>query len=127
MSVSPVSYARLESLVQQERRAADILLAHLDELATYRASELAALAGVSKATMSRLFRTLGFDDFMQVRRHLRDLRDQDAAEDCWTTSNSSSADPEATGRARSPEWAVIAGPCNHAWNDSSVSQWVTTK
>lgn len=64
-------------LPPQERRAADILLAHLDELAMYRASELAALAEVSKATMSRLFRTLGFDDFMQVRRHLRDLRDQD--------------------------------------------------
>lgn len=68
--------ARYDDLPPQERRAADILLAHLDDLAMYRAAELAALAGVSKATMSRLFRTLGFDDFMQVRRHLRDLRDE---------------------------------------------------
>jgi len=62
------------SLSAQERRAADTLLEHLDDLATYRAAELAALAGVSKATMSRLFRSLGFTDFDEVRDHLRALR-----------------------------------------------------
>ncbi|RJS46582.1 MurR/RpiR family transcriptional regulator [Nocardioides cavernaquae] len=62
------------TLPPQERRAADTLLEHLDDLATYRAAELAALAGVSKATMSRLFRTLGFADFDEVRDHLRSLR-----------------------------------------------------
>jgi DNA-binding MurR/RpiR family transcriptional regulator len=61
-------------LSPQERRAADVLLAHLDDLAIYRAAELAELAGVSKATMSRLFRHLGFDDFSEVREHLRTLR-----------------------------------------------------
>jgi DNA-binding MurR/RpiR family transcriptional regulator len=61
-------------LSPQERRAADVLLAHLDDLAIYRAAELAELAGVSKATMSRLFRHLGFDDFTEVREHLRTLR-----------------------------------------------------
>jgi len=61
-------------LSPQERRAADVLLAHLDDLAIYRAAELAELAGVSKATMSRLFRHLGFDDFTEVRDHLRTLR-----------------------------------------------------
>src|SRR4029453_9254589 len=45
----------------------------------------------------------------------------------WTTSNSRSDEPDATGRARSPECAVMAGPCSQAWNDSSVSQCVTTK
>ncbi len=49
-----------------------------------------------------------------------------ATERC-TTSNSSSADAEATGRARSPACAVIAGPFSQAWKDSSLSQWVTTK
>ncbi|MCL3817808.1 MurR/RpiR family transcriptional regulator [Aeromicrobium wangtongii] len=63
-------------LSPQERRAADVLLAHLDDLAIYRAAELADLAGVSKATMSRLFRHLGFDDFGEVREHLRGLRGQ---------------------------------------------------
>jgi DNA-binding MurR/RpiR family transcriptional regulator len=63
-----------DALSPQERRAADTLLEHLDDLATYRAAELALLAGVSKATMSRLFRSLGFADFDEVRAHLRELR-----------------------------------------------------
>lgn len=66
--------AQYADLSPQERRAADVLLAHLDDLAIYRAAELADLAGVSKATMSRLFRHLGFDDFSEVRDHLRTLR-----------------------------------------------------
>jgi len=61
-------------LSPQERRGAETLLEHLDDLAAYRASELAALAGVSKATMSRLFRSLGFANFDEVREHLRELR-----------------------------------------------------
>ncbi|MFT4286946.1 MurR/RpiR family transcriptional regulator [Nocardioides sp.] len=65
---------RRDELSPQERRAAETLLAHLDDLATYRAAELAGLAGVSKATMSRLFRSLGFADFDEVRDHLRSLR-----------------------------------------------------
>ncbi|MCW2830489.1 MAG: transcriptional regulator, RpiR family, partial [Aeromicrobium sp.] len=67
---------RYADLSPQERRAADVLLTHLDDLAIYRAAELAELAGVSKATMSRLFRHLGFDDFGEVREHLRGLRSQ---------------------------------------------------
>lgn len=67
---------RYADLSPQERRAADLLLTRLDDLAIYRAAELADLAGVSKATMSRLFRHLGFDDFAAVREHLRGLRNQ---------------------------------------------------
>lgn len=66
--------ARYDELSPQERRAADTLLTHLDDLATYRAVELAELAGVSKATMSRLFRRLDYDDFDDVRDQLRTLR-----------------------------------------------------
>lgn len=66
--------AAMSELSRQERRAAETLLEHLGDLATYRASELARLADVSKATMSRLFRSLGFADFEEVREHLRDLR-----------------------------------------------------
>ena len=62
---------RYAALSPQERRAAETLLEHLDDLATYRSAELADLAGVSKATMSRLFRSLGFADFDEVRDHLR--------------------------------------------------------
>lgn len=67
--------ARQLDLSPQERRAAATLVEHLDDLATYRAAELAELAGVSKATMSRLFRSLGFADFSEVRAHLRSLRE----------------------------------------------------
>ncbi|GAA3531580.1 rpiR family transcriptional regulator [Aeromicrobium flavum] len=65
---------RYATLSPQERRAADALLDHLDDLALYRAAELADLAGVSKATMSRLFRRLDYDDFTQLREQLRALR-----------------------------------------------------
>jgi DNA-binding MurR/RpiR family transcriptional regulator len=65
---------RHTALSPQERRAAATLLEHLDDLATYRAAELASLAGVSKATMSRLFRSLGYADFDEVREQLRALR-----------------------------------------------------
>src|SRR4051794_13416995 len=65
---------RYADLSPQEQRAAETLLEHLDDLGTYRSAELADLAGVSKATMSRLFRHLGFTDFDEVRDHLRALR-----------------------------------------------------
>jgi DNA-binding MurR/RpiR family transcriptional regulator len=67
-------WAVYHRLTPQERRAADTLIAHQADLATYRAAELAALADVSKATMSRLFRRLGFQDFDEMREHVRALR-----------------------------------------------------
>lgn len=67
-------WAVYHRLSPQERKAADVLLEHQADLAAYRAAELAVLAEVSKATMSRLFRRLGFDDFDDVRHHVRTLR-----------------------------------------------------
>lgn len=58
----------------QEQKAADTLLDHLGDLAVYNAAELAELSGVSKATMSRLFRRLGFADYQEVKEHTRALR-----------------------------------------------------
>ena len=66
--------AHYDTLSPQERRAAETLLENLDDLGTYRSAELADLAGVSKATMSRLFRSLGFTGFDEVRDHLRGQR-----------------------------------------------------
>ncbi|PPF84182.1 MurR/RpiR family transcriptional regulator [Subtercola sp. Z020] len=63
-------------LSPQEQRAADVILDHLDDLAVYNASELAGLSGVSKATVSRLFRSLGYADAQEVRAHARALRGQ---------------------------------------------------
>jgi DNA-binding MurR/RpiR family transcriptional regulator len=61
-------------LSPQEQKAADTLLDRLGDLATYNAAELAVLSGVSKATMSRLFRRLGFADFNEVKEHTRNIR-----------------------------------------------------
>ena len=61
-------------LSPQEQKAADTLLDRLGDLAVYNAAELASLSGVSKATMSRLFRRLGFADFSEVKEHTRALR-----------------------------------------------------
>ncbi|TFC07072.1 MurR/RpiR family transcriptional regulator [Cryobacterium adonitolivorans] len=65
---------RYGELSPQEQRAADFILDHMSDLAVYNASELARLSGVSKATVSRLFRRLGFQDSAEVREHARALR-----------------------------------------------------
>jgi DNA-binding MurR/RpiR family transcriptional regulator len=79
-TASPTIGQRIDSsygeLTPQEQRAADFILDHLSDLAVYNASELARLSGVSKATVSRLFRRLGFSDSAEVRDHARTLRSQ---------------------------------------------------
>ena len=62
------------ALSPQEQRAADVVLDRLDDLAVYNASEIAQLSGVSKATVSRLVRRLGYQDFAQVRAQAKLLR-----------------------------------------------------
>jgi DNA-binding MurR/RpiR family transcriptional regulator len=62
------------TLSPQEQRAADFIRDHLDDLAVYSATEIAAASGVSKATVSRLFRRLGFADAQEVRERARELR-----------------------------------------------------
>ncbi len=61
-------------LSPQEQRAADFMRDHLTDLATYNATEVANLSGVSKATVSRLYRRLGFDGADDLRDHVRSLR-----------------------------------------------------
>ncbi|ANF58007.1 MurR/RpiR family transcriptional regulator [Halotalea alkalilenta] len=61
-------------LSPQEQRVADFILDHFDDFAVYNAAELARLTGVSKATVSRLFKRLGFDSFREVKDHARELR-----------------------------------------------------
>lgn len=57
-----------------ERKIADILLEIQGEMASYSATELAARAGVSKATATRLVRRLGFDDYLQMRQQAREAK-----------------------------------------------------
>jgi DNA-binding MurR/RpiR family transcriptional regulator len=66
--------AGYRDLSPQEQRAADFMRDHLADLAVYNATEVARLSGVSKATISRLYRRLGFDGAEQVRDHVRALR-----------------------------------------------------
>ena len=61
-------------LAPQEQRAADFMRDNLADLAVYNATEVARLSGVSKATVSRLYRRLGFDGAEAVRDHVRALR-----------------------------------------------------
>ncbi|RKR07497.1 RpiR family transcriptional regulator [Kushneria sinocarnis] len=65
---------QFDQLTPHERRVAGFILDHFDDFAVYSAAELARLSGVSKATVSRLFRRLGFASFQEVRQHARELR-----------------------------------------------------
>lgn len=62
------------SLPTQAQRVADLVLDHLGDIGTYSVAELAQLSNTSAATVSRLFATLGYSDFAEVKAHVRDLR-----------------------------------------------------
>lgn len=66
--------AHYEALPPAEKRLADLLLGFPGDIATYSASELADLAGTSKAAASRFFQRLGFKDYSEVRRQVRGAR-----------------------------------------------------
>lgn len=67
-------HERLEQLSPSERKLATLLLDRADDLLTYSATELATMADVSKATAARLFRSLGYADFNEVRLQAREER-----------------------------------------------------
>ncbi len=54
-----------------EQKLADTILARLNNLASYSATELAAEATVSKATAARFFRRIGYASFGDARRQAR--------------------------------------------------------
>lgn len=60
-----------DELVPSERKLADVVMQHQANLASYSATELAQLAGVSKATAARFFRRLGYASFSQFRSDVR--------------------------------------------------------
>lgn len=76
MSIEQRIHAHYAGLSPQERRAADLILDHLDDLALYSSAELAQMSGVSRATLSRLYRHLGFESFTELRETARTLRQQ---------------------------------------------------
>lgn len=62
-------------LSSSERKVADLVLDFPGELAAYTASELARLAEVSNATVTRFFRQLGYASFEEARRSARRARE----------------------------------------------------
>ena len=62
----------LPTLHPAERRLGDFVCDFPGELASYSGSELADLAHVSKATVSRFFKRLGYDSYESARRHARE-------------------------------------------------------
>ena len=63
---------QLHELPPTERRLADLVLDFPGELASYSASELASLANVSNATVSRFIRRIGYENYDEARRHARE-------------------------------------------------------
>jgi DNA-binding MurR/RpiR family transcriptional regulator len=66
--------SRYSQLAPQEQRIANFVLDHYDDLTSYNSAELARLTGVSKATVSRLFKRLGYEKYKDMREELRTLR-----------------------------------------------------
>ncbi|AHM72507.1 MurR/RpiR family transcriptional regulator [Yersinia hibernica] len=66
--------AHYAQLTPQEQRVTDFIFANFDDLISYNSAELARLSGVSKATVSRLFKRLGYSSYREVREGGRTLR-----------------------------------------------------
>jgi DNA-binding MurR/RpiR family transcriptional regulator len=62
----------LPELHPSERRLAELILDFPGEMAGYTASEIAELANVSNATVSRFVRRIGYSSFDEARRAVRD-------------------------------------------------------
>lgn len=61
-----------KNLPPSERKLADLILDFPGDIASYSATELASQAKVSKAAASRLFCRLGYENFEQARRMVRE-------------------------------------------------------
>ncbi|WP_349371701.1 MurR/RpiR family transcriptional regulator [Salinarimonas sp.] len=71
--------AALPRLHPTERRLADFVLSFPGELASYTATELARLANVSNATVTRFVRKIGYAGYEEARQHVRAERQTGAA------------------------------------------------
>lgn len=71
--------AALPRLHPTERRLADFVLDFPGELASYTATELARLANVSNATVTRFVRKIGYAGYEEARQHVRAERQTGAA------------------------------------------------
>jgi DNA-binding MurR/RpiR family transcriptional regulator len=65
-----------DRLSPAERKLARLILERKDDILTRSATEMAQAADVSKATAARLFRSLGYADFNEVRAQSREERNR---------------------------------------------------
>lgn len=63
--------SRYDELSPSDRKLSDVIVARQKDLVAYSATELAQLAGVSKASAARYFKRLGYEDFNQFRAAAR--------------------------------------------------------
>lgn len=61
-----------DTFTESEQRLAHVTLECLGNIAAWSGADLAKKAGVSKATASRFFRRLGYDNFNEIRAQARD-------------------------------------------------------
>lgn len=66
-------YARLTS---GQQKLAQLILDRQDDILTHSATEIAEMAGVSKATAARFFQNLGYADFNEVKLQAREERNR---------------------------------------------------
>jgi len=67
---------RYQRLTAGEQKLAQLILDRQDDTLTHSATELAELAGVSKATTARFFQHLGYTDFNEVKLQAREERNR---------------------------------------------------
>lgn len=63
--------SRYEGLSPSDRKLSDVIVERQKDLVAYSATELAQLAGVSKASAARYFKRLGYQDFNEFRAAAR--------------------------------------------------------
>ncbi len=67
---------RFDRLSPAEQKLARLVLDRKDDFLTFSATQMADMAEVSKATAARLFRSLGYADFSEVREQAREERNR---------------------------------------------------
>ena len=70
-SIEQLIRSRYDGLSPSDRKLSDVIVARQKDLVAYSATELAQLAGVSKASAARYFKRLGYQDFNDFRAAVR--------------------------------------------------------
>lgn len=74
--LSLLIHEHASTLSPADRQLADLILSFPGEIASYSAVELAKMAGISNAAVSRFVQKLGFRSYEDMKRHARDLRSE---------------------------------------------------